>query len=465
MKPRVRLTHGGIEVLNNYENDADKIEGSEKDGLVSMKKLFIYFINLQKVYCCNNNLYFYDEELGYLRRIAESEEALYIRKNIDFNRGCNLSSRHVEELIRRLKSEPEINIKNEELNSNLYFINCKNGVVDILNNKLLPHNVNYKFSYCINANYLDGKKTEYGAETIKFFKTSLEGNNDKQKLLIEIIGYLISDFNNAKKAFIFLGKPHSGKSLLTKIISNLIGCDNISNIPFHKLGERFSIGELSTHKLNINAELDSSPIGKISNFKAIVGNDFLSGEFKGQPLFSFKSKTKLLFCGNYMPEIKDIESTQAFTDRLIFLMFNKSANREEIDYELEEKLMNEIDLLFTSSIIALKNLINNNFKFTIPKDSMEFLEEYANRQNHISEFISECCYLGEDSRGYTKELYNSYLKFCEENCIHAYNLSKFNAYIANCDGVTRTRFRCNGSNRRGFEGISIKNFTWDGTEH
>lgn len=463
MKPQVKVICDGVEILNNHENDSDKMEGSERDGLVSMKKLFKYFINLRKIYCCNNNLYFYNEELGYLQRIPEGEEALYIRKNIDFDIGCNLSSRHVEELIRRLKSEPEINIKYEEFNSNPYLINCKNGVVDVVNNKLFHHDVNYKFTYCIDANYSESE-IKYGKETTKFFKTSLENNEDKIRLLLEVIGYLISDFNNAKKAFIFLGKPHSGKSLLTKIISNLIGCENVSNIPFHKLGERFSIGELSNHKLNINAELDSSPISKISNFKAIVGNDFLSGEFKGKPLFSFKSKTKLLFCGNYMPEVKDIESTQAFTDRLIFLIFNRSTPKEELDYELEEKLMNEIDLLFTESIFALKNLINNNFKFTIPNDSMAYLKEYTNRQNHISEFISECCYLSDQHRVYTKDLYKWYLNFCEENCINSYNFNKFNAYIANCDGIIRARFRCNGSNKRGFEGIGIKDFLCVGTE-
>lgn len=412
-------------------------------------------------------------ELDYFKKLRSGREALQLITLMENKERRNrISSKAIEEVVKRLKNIPEINIEYENININKDLINCKNGVVNIKTGELFYHNPEYVFTYCINADYkansaigICDENIEYGQETLKFFKTSLVEDKYKQRLLMEIIGYLISDFNNAKKAFIFLGKPHSGKSLLTKIISNLIGCENISNIPFHKLGERFSIAEFSTHKININAELDSAPIRKISSFKAIVGNDYIKGEFKGKPLFSFKSKCKLLFCGNYMPEIKDLESTQAFTDRLIFLMFNKSTPKEEIDYELEEKLMGEIDILFTKSIFALRNLISNNFKFTMPKDSKKFLEEYENRQNHISEFINECCYFDENAKIHTKDLHNVYLKFCEGNCITEYNLTKFNEYISNLDGVEKARFRFNGNNLRGFKGISIKNFAFGGTEH
>lgn len=451
--------------IDDSEGYNQKKGERDKSELNTMKKLFKYYVDLGQFYCCNNNLYKYDEENGYLRKIDIADEHLKIKESLEYEDRCNISSKQIEELIKRLKSEPSINLDFEKINSNSQYINCKNGVVDIASKKLLPHDKKYNFTYYINANYKgDIEDLHYGEETLKFFESSLQGDKFKRKLLMEIIGYLISDFNNAKKAFIFLGKPHSGKSVLTKLITILVGNENVSNIPFHKLNDRFSNSQLSECKLNINAELDSSPVRKISNFKAIVGGDIISAEYKGRPLFSFKSKTKLLFCGNAMPEIKDIETTQAFTDRLIFLMFNRSTPKEEIDYELESKLIKEIDVLFTKAIYALNNLINNNFQFSIPEDSKKFLEEYSNNQNHITEFVRECCIISQEEKIHTKSIFILYQKFCENNCITPYTQNKFSEYIASIEGIQRTRFRENGINARGFKGINIKNFNLCGTE-
>lgn len=422
------------------------------------------YLNMDIFRVINNELYMYDEARGCLEKLPSGRDAMKLISLLPGNRQNRISSKTIAEVIQRLKYQEKINIENDDVNANPRYINCKNGVVDLENGNLLNHNISYNFTYCVNAKYIE--QSQINLEIMeKFAETSLEGDQSKGELLMEIIGYLISDYNNAKKAFIFLGKPHSGKSLLSKIISNLLGGENISNIPFHKLGDRFSNAELSTHKLNINAELDSTPIRRISNFKAIVGNDTLSAEFKGKPLFSFKARTKLLFCGNYMPELKDVEITEAFVDRFVFLIFNRSTPKDEIDYDLEEKIMEEIDSIFTVAIRYLRNLINKNFQFIVPEDSKKFIEEYSSRQNNVMEFVNEECDLGEYFKVHTKTLYKAYQKFCQDNCIIEYTQNKFGEYIASIGGVQRCRFRQNGINARGFIGINIKELSLDGTEH
>lgn len=454
---RAQVYEGDVLILDSDENEREKEDNSYMGQGKICSELTDYYLSLNVIRVINNSLYLYDKNLGCLKKLREGREAVELIKLVQSKiRRNRISSKTIEEVIKRLKNIPEINLEYEDLNNNLNLINCKNGVLDIKTGELLIHDINYSFTYCVKANYKMNNALSNYCETINFLKSSLENNKDKINLLFEIIGYLLSDFSNAKKAFVFIGKPHSGKSLLTKMITNIIGRENVSSIPLHKLGERFSNSELSTHKLNINAELDASPLTKIGNFKAIVGNDFISAEFKGKDLFSFQCKTKLLFAGNYMPEVKDVETTQAFVDRLVFLIFNKSTPKEEIDYDLEEKLMKEIDYIFSLSMDRLRDLLNNNFQFTIPEDSQKFLNEYSNRQNHISEFIEEMCILNEEAKIHVKNLYNTYSKFCEENCVTAYNPTKFNEYIANIDDIRRTRFRANGKNLRGFEGITIK---------
>lgn len=454
----------GDEVL--YTSDTKFEEENDQKSITQGKvqsELTSKYLNMNIFRVINNELYMYDSKRGCLDKLQCGRDAMKLISLLPVNRQNRVSSKTILEVIQRLKYQERINIENDDVNANARYINCKNGVVDLENGKLLDHDISYNFTYCVNAKYIE--QSRINLEIMgKFIETSLEGDQSKWNLLMEIIGYLISDYNNAKKAFIFLGKPHSGKSLMAKIISNLLGCDNVSNIPFHKLGDRFSNAELSTHKLNINAELDSTPISRIGNFKAIVGNDTLPAEFKGKPLFSFKARTKLLFCGNYMPELKDMEITEAFLDRFVFLMFNRSTPKKEIDYDLEKKIMGEIDSIFTMAVMYLMDLIKKNFQFTLPKDSKRFIEEYSSRQNNVMEFVNEECDFGENLMTHTKNLYQAYLRFCQNNCIIAYTQNKFGEYIASIDGVQRSRFRQNGINARGFKGISIKKFSLGGTE-
>lgn len=399
--------------------------------------------------------YIYQHEYGYFKYINSNNENVEISNFIDREKWLEIKPNMISDIIKKLKSDPKLQMKKTDTNKNL--INCKNGVVDIQNKVLMNHDRNYNFTYVINANYDELSKLNGLYNFNRFIYTSLENDESKKTLLLQMIGYLLSSFTGAKKSFYLVGKPHSGKSLLCRIISYMVGKENVSNIPIHKLGERFAIAEYSRNKLNISAESSSFDLKDINIFKSIVGNDELSAEDKGKDFFHFKSEIKLLFAGNQMPNISEDESSTAFTDRLIFLKFNRSTPSCEIDYELEDKLKREVDGIFTLAVDYLDELVRNNFNFTIPNESKLFLDEYRNRQNHIEEFIEEYCNIGEEYRVHISEIYMIYEDYCRINCIEKYKSEKFNNYILSIDDkISKKRFRYKGENRHGFIGIGLK---------
>ncbi|MDB8789191.1 phage/plasmid primase, P4 family [Romboutsia sp. 1001216sp1] len=452
---KVVLKNNEVNQYKNIESEVFEKDIKNKNKGLSLEYLYRYFINIDYFRIINGNLYIYDLKYVYLRYIPKHQEEVEINKLIEKEYRIYTHPTTIYNLIKKLKADPELQISYEELNRYKDLINCKNGVVDVRTGNLLPHSREYKFNYVINANYnINSQSNLYYFKD--FVNTSLEGDNTKINLLLEILGYLVSGYTNAKKAFVFLGKPHSGKSMISRLIGYLVGENNVSNIPIHKLGERFLIAEYSTNKLNIGAEIGSTNMKNIETFKAIVGNDYLQAEYKGRDSFSFKSEIKLLFCGNQMPNISDSEVSDAFTDRLIFLIFDKTIPKEQIDYNLEERLKSEIDGIFTASIFALRELIRRNFKFTQPYDSNQFAEYYKNKQNHIQEFVLDRCVVGINQRIHTKDLYDEYIRFCLGNCIQPYSEVKFGDYIEANNGIKRARFRLNGNNLRGFLGIGLK---------
>ena len=65
-------------------------------------------------------------------------------------------------------------------------------------------------------------------------------------------------------------------------------------------------------KLNISGELNEGELKGLNTIKALTGNDDIIGERKGRDPFVFKNKAKLVFAGNQMPLLKNLDSTSAF---------------------------------------------------------------------------------------------------------------------------------------------------------
>ena len=445
-----------ITLIDNKNNQCENLYFSDKKN-IKLEDLFKFIIFEEKIKILNNSMYIYNEELGCFEYIEESKELIEINKFISDEIRAKLSPKFLADIAKKLKSEPTIQISDDDINVDKNFINCLNGVIDVETGEIIKHDKKYLFTYCIRARYINNEEDIKVDNFNEFINTSLENNQEKKKLLLEMMGYLISNYSDIKRAIVFLGKPHSGKSLLTKIISKLMGEKYISNIPLHKLGDRFSIAEFSNHRLNINAEMSSSKLCNLDIFKAITGGDYITGEYKGQSPFSFRCRIKLLFAGNYMPDLKDLEVGDAFTDRLAILLFNVTTPEDKRNYNLENLLIQEIDSIFTLAVRELRNLVNRNFEFTKVEDSQEFIKFYKNEQNHLQEFIEEKCILGEDYKVHTINIYSEYTKFCEENCLQAYNTKIFSEFLKGVPGIEHSRFRIGDDNRRGYKGIKIKN--------
>ena len=111
------------------------------------------------------------------------------------------------------------------------------------------------------------------------------------------------------------GEPDSGKSVVANFITQLFQPELISNVPLHKLSERFFKAELFGKKLNVAGEIQGKQLTEIATFKSITGGDAITGEYKGKNPFSFTPRCKLLFAGNALPGTSESDATKAFVNR------------------------------------------------------------------------------------------------------------------------------------------------------
>lgn len=156
----------------------------------------------------------------------------------------------------------------------------------------------------------------------KFLAESMGGNMEQVKLIQEIMGYFLIPVNSAQKCFLIVGAAGAGKSVLLRVLNELLlGKENVSNVSWQALNERFKPAELFGKLANIFVDPPTKNIDDNGIFKALVGQDFLTMEKKNKNPFSFQSTARLLFSCNSIPKNYG-DRSEGFYRRLITRMGN-----------------------------------------------------------------------------------------------------------------------------------------------
>lgn len=368
----------------------------------------------------------------------------------------SLLANDIREIAQRLTWRSDIRCDRDSFNRSRELVNLENGVFNLETGELLPHNPRFRFTYQIRASYLAEPEVPLCPAFDAFCASSLSGVADKRRLLLEIIGYICSDQSDGKCAFLLKGEPDSGKSVISAFIARLFDPALVSSIPLHQLGDRFFRAELAGKKVNIAGEIAGRSLRDISIFKSITGGDRITGEYKGKDPFYFMPRCKLLFSGNTLPRATEADTTAAFVNRLVVLLFDRSIPRRQQDRQLPDKLWWERDAIVTLALQSMQEVMERNFLFTLPADSKAFLRSFADRSNILQGFLEEVCVLAPRARVFNVDLWNAFSDYCDRNGLDRLSRSQLYDLLSGVPGVIAKRIRIGSENRQGHMGIGLK---------
>lgn len=87
------------------------------------------------------------------------------------------------------------------------------------------------------------------------------------------MGYIFSHYNNAKKAFLLYGIPHTGKSVLCALLERIIGVDATCHIDLAMLSRQEYAATLNSKLLNVAPDLKNEALKDVGFFKSLVSHD------------------------------------------------------------------------------------------------------------------------------------------------------------------------------------------------
>lgn len=389
------------EAQEGFENPYIIYSEKGKPSQINSRAVCDYFVNRGDTFVVGSECYQYRDGV-----YVESSSS--IRNTIKDMIACDnlINQTKIMETYRLIIDDTRIQRSALELNSYKNLINFKNGVWDIENKKLIPHDSKYLQTIQI-PHEVGEYKPFTETRLYKFFKKTKLPKEDV-KMILRYIAYCMTTDYGLKTFMVLVGQSNTGKSVLIRFVESLVGRQNTSALSMHELNMRFYPAQLYGKLLNSCADNKTLPLSSIENLKKITGGDQIMHEKKGKEPFFFVSFAKLLFSFNQLP-LQLEEKSNAFYKRMRVLFMNNELflNNEYVDALCSDESIEEV-IPYLLSLLPLKD---------IPRTKMSdsCVETLRQDSDSIHAFIKSECELGEDLYISKDVLFQSYADFCVTN--------------------------------------------------
>jgi putative DNA primase/helicase len=381
------LSDGEIQTILRDESfkDEDELletvalnECFDEDGKFKHNKFAELLVERMNIVTVNEQCYVYRD--GYYQRVEREIDQATIKL---YARSRRSQRAEVLDYIKILTTKRMNEIPLQE-----YIINLKNGRLDVRTNKLLDFDPEVIDFARIPVTY---DPDAYSADLDKMLNKVFKHDREVIDLFEEMVGYILIKNARFRKGFLFYGSGSNGKSTILNLLKKFIGDENLATVELKKLStDAFMVAELENKLANIGDDIDASEIADTGTIKKLFTGESLAAQRKYQQPFTLKNYAKMIFSCNTLPRILD--KTHGMYSRLMLIPFTAtfSADDEDFDPFIEEKVTTDeaLSYLLNIGLRGLRRLLHNN-KFTEPDIVKGALETYKHDNSTVLTWITE----------------------------------------------------------------------------
>ena len=280
--------------------------------------------------------------------------------------------------------------------------------------------------------------------------------------LQEYMGYCLIPTTKAQKMLMLVGKGGESKSRIGVVMRAIFG-DSMVNGNLTKVEtNRFARADLEHVLVMVDDDMKLEALPQTNYIKTIVTAELpLDLEKKSQQSYQGELYCRFLGFGN--GSLKALyDRSEGFFRRQIILT-TKARDKDRVDDPfLSEKLIAEKEGIFLWCLEGLRRLIAQDYRFTISARTQENMKEAILEGNHMIEFLASEGYirLKADYTVTTRDLYDVYCLWCEENAIKPYAKNTMSHHLKESGDAyniadTNKLMNEEGRRARGFEGIGV----------
>jgi len=327
----------------------------------------------------------------------------------------------------------------------------ENCILDIKTGQIQEHSPNLLFRVKIPICYDPQARCP---KFLKYLNDCHSSPEDKITLIEGMANVLLGKSLNLEKVIMHVGTGQNGKSTLLKLMSSIVGIENISSVSIHDLiDRRFTAAQLDGKIANVYADITDKEINNLGLFKMLVSGDSVTVEHKNQPQFIMHSFAKHHFSCNSMPDIRD--DSDATYRRFIVLSWDKQFVGDDVNRNLLDELVKEKPGIFNLMIQNAKTLYRNK-SFRYEQSISDVSKEMKNQANRERQFLLDTVVRDDSSFISKSELFAEYCLWCKKSDVKSVSSIKFNSEVTKQFGIEAERKKINGANIRVWSGIILK---------
>jgi putative DNA primase/helicase len=323
------------------------------------------------------------------------------------------SARRRKALIEVASWIPELNVKTDDLDTNPWLFNVRNGTVDLRTGEMREHKPEDLITRIANVDY----DPDAGCPAWKKFLMEIMNYNTELIHFIQnAAGWAVTGDTSEQSVFILFGTGANGKSTFLNTVMNLLGDyaiatptetfmkksgDQITNDIARLRGARFVTTSEAEHGRRLSEPL----------IKQMTGNDRMTARFLYGEYFNFVPTFKIWMATNHKPVIKGTD--HGIWRRIKLIPFTTRIEEENQDKHLEEKLMREGPGILNWLIEGARRWCAEGLK--TPNIIISATAEYRSEMDVMGNFIRERCLLSDNVCIRSRELFKCYQDWCDDS--------------------------------------------------
>lgn len=371
------------------------------------------------------------------------------RKKLNFALQSESIAR-IRAMISMCATEPGMSCRLEDMDTDIWLLNVRNGVIDLRNGELLPHDSKRMITKLAPVDFDPAAKCPVFT---RFFREIFNNNNETMDYVIRILGHCLTGDIREQMLPIFYGEGSNGKSTLIDCVMSLLGdysgkaAEGLLIQKAHS-DHPTELASLHGKRLIISSESESNARLKIQLVKSLTGDAIITARYMRQDFFEFQRTHKTILVTNNRPRVN--ENSPAVWRRLKLVPFTVSFSADRCDKQLPRKLEKEfsgiLNVLLTGCQLWLSDGLREPASVKVSTDS------YREESNLLGDWILEHCSNDPQAWESSAALYKGYSDWCERTG-EKYPLSK-RSFSENLARLGYQPERTNTA--RGWRGLSLR---------
>jgi putative DNA primase/helicase len=235
------------------------------------------------------------------------------------------------------------------------------------------------------------------------------------EMLQEWFGYLLTPDTSFQKMLLLIGPKRAGKGTIARVLTALVGPENVASPTFTKLATEFGLASLIGKvaailpDARLSSRADQAVI--VERLLSISGEDAQSIPRKYRDDWEGKLAVRLTLLSNELPKLRDASS--ALPSRMLILRLTQEFLGRE-DRGLFDALRAELPGILLWAVHGWVRLRARG-KFTQPASGQDLVEVMEALASSIKTFLEDRCRVAQGLAVVKDELYAAWKAWCQEN--------------------------------------------------